>query len=253
MASHTPRPPQRRAAFFARCGARRGRCSTRPPGGVSSPGFVLATRRLRYVAARLPSPWVWGACVGFALVMVVLRPDLVSRRAPRALSALDLSRCCTSDPKRLPGHTPELPFRRPPQRRVTRLQRTTSSGIPLKTVYTPEDLTDCGSADPRSAIPANFPFTRGIYPTMYRGKLWTMRQYAGFGGARAIQCALPLSAGAGPDRAFRGVRSAHADGLRFRSSARARRSGQGRRGHLFARRHGGAVRGHSARDRSPLR
>jgi methylmalonyl-CoA mutase N-terminal domain/subunit len=32
-------------------------------------------------------------------------------------------------------------------------------------------------------LPGEFPFTRGIQPTMYRGRLWTMRQYAGFGGA----------------------------------------------------------------------
>jgi methylmalonyl-CoA mutase N-terminal domain/subunit len=47
---------------------------------------------------------------------------------------------------------------------------------------TPEDLAGC---DPASALgfPGEFPFTRGIHPTMYRGRLWTMRQYAGFGTA----------------------------------------------------------------------
>jgi methylmalonyl-CoA mutase N-terminal domain/subunit len=57
------------------------------------------------------------------------------------------------------------------------------SGTPLKTVYTSEDLMDF---DPQSSLgsPGEFPYTRGIYPTMYRGKLWTMRQYAGFGTAR---------------------------------------------------------------------
>ena len=60
---------------------------------------------------------------------------------------------------------------------------TTLSGIPVKIVYTPEDLTNF---DPQSSLgsPGEFPFTRGIYSTMYRGKLWTMRQYAGFGTAR---------------------------------------------------------------------
>jgi len=60
---------------------------------------------------------------------------------------------------------------------------TTLSGTPLKTVYTSEDLTDL---DPQSSLgsPGEFPYTRGIHPTMYRGKLWTMRQYAGFGAAR---------------------------------------------------------------------
>jgi methylmalonyl-CoA mutase N-terminal domain/subunit len=60
---------------------------------------------------------------------------------------------------------------------------TTLSGIPLKTVYAPENLTDF---DPQNSLgsPGEFPYTRGIYPTMYRGKVWTMRQYAGFGTAR---------------------------------------------------------------------
>jgi methylmalonyl-CoA mutase, N-terminal domain len=60
---------------------------------------------------------------------------------------------------------------------------TTLSGIPLKAVYTPEELT---GFDPQTSlgVPGEFPFTRGIHPTMYRGKLWTMRQYAGFGTAR---------------------------------------------------------------------
>jgi len=59
---------------------------------------------------------------------------------------------------------------------------TTLGGIPLKTVYTQEDLAD---GDPEASIgfPGEFPYTRGIYPTMYRGRLWTMRQYAGFGTA----------------------------------------------------------------------
>src|SRR6202008_2698415 len=57
------------------------------------------------------------------------------------------------------------------------------SGTPLKTVYAPQDLRDF---DPHLSLGSSgeFPYTRGIYPTMYRGKLWTMRQYAGFGTAR---------------------------------------------------------------------
>jgi len=61
-------------------------------------------------------------------------------------------------------------------------QATTLSGIPLKTVYAPADLGDWDS-ESSLGIPCEFPFTRGVYPTMYRGKLWTMRQYAGFGSA----------------------------------------------------------------------
>ena len=59
---------------------------------------------------------------------------------------------------------------------------TTLGGIPLKTVYTQEDL---AGVNPEESIgvPGEFPYTRGIYSTMYRGRLWTMRQYAGFGTA----------------------------------------------------------------------
>ncbi|MGB9724045.1 MAG: acyl-CoA mutase large subunit family protein [Chloroflexia bacterium] len=54
----------------------------------------------------------------------------------------------------------------------------TDSGIEVRPVYRREDV----RADPPD--PGQYPFTRGIYPTMYRGKLWTMRQYAGYGTAR---------------------------------------------------------------------
>jgi methylmalonyl-CoA mutase N-terminal domain/subunit len=54
----------------------------------------------------------------------------------------------------------------------------TSSGIPLDTLYTPEDVPIDYERD--LGYPGQYPFTRGIYPTMYRGRLWTMRQYAGY-------------------------------------------------------------------------
>ena len=56
----------------------------------------------------------------------------------------------------------------------------TLSGEPLQPLYTAEDLT---GFDPERDLgrPGEFPFTRGVYPTMYRGRLWTMRQFAGFG------------------------------------------------------------------------
>ena len=58
----------------------------------------------------------------------------------------------------------------------------TSSQIEIKDIYTPDDL---AGFDPSRYLgdPGKYPFTRGIYPTMYRGRLWTMRQYAGFGTA----------------------------------------------------------------------
>jgi methylmalonyl-CoA mutase N-terminal domain/subunit len=59
---------------------------------------------------------------------------------------------------------------------------TTLSGLPIDRLYTQDDLP---TSDQESTIgyPGEFPYTRGIYPTMYRGRLWTMRQYAGFGTA----------------------------------------------------------------------
>src|SRR5438094_3094130 len=58
----------------------------------------------------------------------------------------------------------------------------TSSQIPVRQFYTPSDLEgwDC---DQQVGYPGDFPYTRGIQPTMYRGRLWTMRQYAGMGDA----------------------------------------------------------------------
>lgn len=58
----------------------------------------------------------------------------------------------------------------------------TSSQIKIKKTYSEKDLADFNP--PRDlAEPGKFPYTRGVYPTMYRGKLWTMRQYSGFGTA----------------------------------------------------------------------
>jgi methylmalonyl-CoA mutase N-terminal domain/subunit len=58
----------------------------------------------------------------------------------------------------------------------------TLSGIPIDRLYTEESLPGW---DPENDLgyPGEFPYTRGIYPTMYRGRFWTMRQYAGFGTA----------------------------------------------------------------------
>lgn len=52
----------------------------------------------------------------------------------------------------------------------------TDSGIEIKEVYLPKDMPEQSVND----VPGSYPFTRGIQPDMYRGKLWTMRQYAGF-------------------------------------------------------------------------
>ena len=58
----------------------------------------------------------------------------------------------------------------------------TVSGAPVERLYRPQDLADLDPARDLG-FPGEAPFTRGIQPTMYRGRLWTMRQYAGFGDA----------------------------------------------------------------------
>jgi methylmalonyl-CoA mutase N-terminal domain/subunit len=58
----------------------------------------------------------------------------------------------------------------------------TLSGLPIERLYTPKNLAGDVAAE-HPGFPGEPPFTRGIYPTMYRSRLWTMRQYAGFGTA----------------------------------------------------------------------
>ena len=64
-----------------------------------------------------------------------------------------------------------------PERRAS---FTTLSGEPIRPLYGPEDV---GPFEERIGFPGEYPFTRGVYPSMYRGRLWTMRQFAGFGTA----------------------------------------------------------------------
>jgi methylmalonyl-CoA mutase, N-terminal domain len=70
--------------------------------------------------------------------------------------------------------------------RVLRSERkekfTTFSGLPLEPLYTAEDLAS-QNLEETIGYPGELPYTRGIYPTMYRGRFWTMRQYAGFASA----------------------------------------------------------------------
>lgn len=68
-----------------------------------------------------------------------------------------------------------------PERRV---EFTTVSGLPVKRVYWPWDTPNL-DLEKDLGIPGSYPFTRGVQPNMYRGRFWTMRQYAGFGSAEA--------------------------------------------------------------------
>lgn len=74
--------------------------------------------------------------------------------------------------------TVEPALARQPERRP---EFRTTSGVEIERLYTPENVVIDYEAD--LGYPGEYPFTRGVYPTMYRGRLWTMRQYAGFGTA----------------------------------------------------------------------
>ncbi len=73
---------------------------------------------------------------------------------------------------------------------------TTESGLPFASVYDPAALEGWQPAEALGE-PGNFPFTRGVYPTMYTGRPWTMRQYAGFGNAEESNARYRQLLGAG--------------------------------------------------------
>lgn len=75
--------------------------------------------------------------------------------------------------------TLEKTLRRFPERRP---EFKTESGIPVERLYTPDDMQADYARD--LGFPGDYPYTRGVQPTMYRGRFWTMRQYAGFGSAQ---------------------------------------------------------------------
>ena len=88
------------------------------------------------------------------------------------------------------------------------------SGRALEPVYTA--ARSAGRAAARERLPGEYPYTRGIHPTMYRGRLWTMRQFAGFGTAEDTNARYKFLLARGPDRALGRLRLPDADGLRLR-------------------------------------
>ncbi|GIW71097.1 MAG: hypothetical protein KatS3mg102_0639 [Planctomycetota bacterium] len=108
----------------------------------------------------------------------------------------------------------------------------TLSGEPLEPLYEPRDPDDPEFLD-KIGYPGEYPFTRGPYHAGYRRRLWTMRQFAGFGSAedtnRRFKYLLGRQA-TGQDRAFDGLRPADAHGPRQRRPAERGRGGQVRRG-----------------------
>ena len=128
---------------------------------------------------------------------------------------------------------------------------TTLSGEPIKPLYTERDLR--GDSEETVGVPGAYPFTRGVYPSMYRGQLWTMRQFAGFGtaaetnerfryllehGQTGLSTAFDMPSLMGHD----------SDSPALAGRGRARGCGDRHR-----RRHGDAVLGDPAATRSPCR
>ena len=128
---------------------------------------------------------------------------------------------------------------------------TTISGAAVERLYTPADLADL-DYDRDLNLPGRYPYTRGVHPTGYRGKLWTMRMFAGFGTAEETNARFKYLLDAGADRPVRRVRHAHALWLRHGRAGGHRRVRQVRRGDLVAGRYGGAARRPSARPRHHL-
>ena len=84
----------------------------------------------------------------------------------------------SSDKKRWEDETLAPVVKRFPERKE---QFTTSSAIPIEPIYVPSN--EDAEYSEKLGFPGEYPFTRGVQPTMYRGRFWTMRQYAGFGTA----------------------------------------------------------------------
>ncbi len=133
----------------------------------------------------------------------------------------------------------------------------TLSGYAVDRLYGPDtvetrDPRDASKPHPRIGEPGQFPFTRGVHSTMYRSRLWTMRQFAGFGSRRRHQPAVQVpprerEGHEGQHRTVDRVRPADADGPRLRRRALRRRGRPLRRRDRHDRGHAPPLRGHPDR------
>jgi methylmalonyl-CoA mutase N-terminal domain/subunit len=124
-----------------------------------------------------------GAAAGVRNVDGVFLGDIVSQRAPRSVTRapLELCRPHPSIPMTKSKDKPGSAVKRESPA-ANSSQARNPSGLELDPLYGPESLAGWDYEN-EAGYPGEFPYTRGIYPTMYRGRLWTMRQYAGFGTA----------------------------------------------------------------------
>ncbi len=112
------------------------------------------------------------------------------------------------------------------------------SGVPLEPVYGPDD----------AEFPGQWPYTRGPYASMYRSRLWTMRQFAGFGTAEDTNGRFKELLRLGRERPVHRLRHAHPPRPGLRRPPRQGRGRPGRGGHRHPERHGDALRRHRPRD-----
>ena len=109
-----------------------------------------------------------------------------------------------------------LPWRQSPREKPELTEReaefSTISGHPVEPLYTARGRAPQTPA-PRSGDPGEYPFTRGPYPSMYRGRLWTMRQFAGFGTVEETNERFHYLLDQRPDGALDRLRHADPDGL----------------------------------------
>ena len=122
----------------------------------------------------------------------------------------------------------------------------TISDLPLKPLYGPDDVAHLDLARDL-AYPGEYPYTRGIHPGMYRDRLWTMRQFAGFGNAKQTNERYHFLLAQGQMGLSVAFDMPTLMGLRLRRSASARRSRTLRGRDRLAQRHADALRGHRPR------
>ena len=120
---------------------------------------------------------------------------------------------------------------------------TTISGVPIEPLYSAEDLPP-GHTEEKVGFPGEYPYTRGIHPSLYRGKLWTMRQFSGFGTPEETNARYKFLLAGGQTGLSVAFDLPTLMGLRLRRPAGRRRGGQVRRGHRHPGRHGDPLRRH---------
>ena len=128
----------------------------------------------------------------------------------------------------------------------------TLSDIEVAPVYTQDDVADFDAKE-KLGYPGEYPYTRGVQASMYRGKLWTMRQFAGMGSAEQTNIRFKKLLEAGQDGLSTAFRLTHTHGLRLRPPVFQGRGRQVRGGGHVLGRHGKPCSTASTPKKSPPR